>query len=590
MRVRVNGNSKATIYAFDFRTRQDDKTIESGKASIWLATIKGDEFEAFYYSMEEFIEGIFSLSKNESCCFYCFDLGFHWSYIFYGLMIKGFKFTKRMRANSEKAFSAFGTSHASKVYTAMVKSEAKGGICYFKDLNAVYAGYKSLEQMAEGFKSTRRFFPDDLEKEHKKGQKITEEERGNALSRASFIFDVLKRQEDNPEFFRALTLASYSVKAAIKHAFGWCRNPYAAYRSKKMCPVIEDEYERTALNCSKKGGLAGPTIAAIDRGFKVDEKLFVIDRTQSYGSEMKLSKLPRGVGMHFEGFEIVPGCIHLYHVNIISFDGAKIHSLPDLMQMHLHFMPEGSEKISLWIWEWEYWQAFGCYINLKMDVLEGYAYRKGIFPFGSYIEKNQEERRKLEEEGDFIGAAHLKALNVSLYGKLIQKPSTERINQIEDDQGMLDTETEEREEEKRANYAYEPDGAAIPALARYHLIKQAKKFGYENVLYVETDSLIVLYNEHTKAVLDSMELSKELGHWHIEAFARRAYFPMAKRYKYEKEDGETVVKGAGLDTKLFSKDYEEAKITGTTIEMRQKKRAKGGTLLVKVQKKLKELK
>lgn len=588
MRVRVNGNTKATIYSFDFRTRQDDRTLEKGRASVWLATIKGDGFEGFYYSIDEFIRAIEQLSEKENCCFYCFDLGFHWSYMFYALMIKGYKYAKRIKSTSEKIFTAFGTSHATVVYSATVKATEKGGLCYFKDIKAVYAGFKSLESMALSFKSSRPFHPDDLEKEHPFGSKPTEEERENAISRSSFIFDVLKRQEENAEFFRAITLASFSMKSAIRQSFAWCKNPFAAYRSPKMCPKIEDKDEKMALRCSIKGGLAGPTVAAIDRGYKVDEPLFVIDRTQSYPSEMKLSKLPRGKGQYFAGFEIIPSHIHLYHVNILSFDGVKMHSLPDLMQMHLHFMPEGSEIISLWIWEWEYWQAFGCYINLKMEVLEGYAYKKGVFPFGSYVERNQEERRKLESEGDSIGAAHLKALNVSLYGKLIQKPSTERLNQVEDSEGLLDTESEERDEEKEANYIYEPAGSAIPALSRFHLVQLAEKFGFDNVMYNETDSLIVLLNEHTKAVLDSMELKKELGYWHIEAFAKRAYFPMAKRYKYERDDGETVIKGAGIDVSGFSKDYDEAAIVGTSVAMRQKRRAKGGTLLVKINKKLKE--
>lgn len=588
MRVRVNGNSKANIYAFDFRTRQDDLTLESGRASVWLATIKGDGFEGFYNSINEFIEAVISLSEKENCCFYCFDLGFHWSYLFYALMIKGYKYTQRMKKDSEKVFNAFGTSHATVVYSACVKTAANSGLCYFKDIKAVYAGYKTLELMAESFKSSRSFHPDVLEKEHPNGTPPTEEEKENAISRSSFIFDVLKRQEENPEFFRSITLASFSMKSAIRHAFGWCKNPFAAYRSNKMCPKIEDPEEKQALRCSIKGGLAGPTVAAIDRNYNVDEPLFVIDRTQSYPSEMKKSKLPRGTGEYFSGFQIIPGKIHLYHVNIISYDGVKMHSLPDLMQMHLHYMPEGMEVISLWIWEWEYWQAFGTYINLKMEVLEGYAYRKGIFPFGSYVERNQEERRKLEAEGDFIGAAHLKALNVSLYGKLIQKPSKERLKQVEDDDGLLDTESEEREEEKEANYTYEPAGSAIPALSRYHTVQLAEQFGYENVMYCETDSLIVIKNEHTKAVLDGMELKKELGYWHIEAFAKRAYFPMAKRYKYERDDGETVIKGAGIDVSQFSREYDEAAIVGVSVSMRQKKMAKGGTLLIKIRKKLKE--
>ena len=118
------------------------------------------------------------------------------------------------------------------------------------------------------------------------------------------------------------------------------------------------------------------------------------------------------------------------------------------------------------------------------------------------------------------------------------------------------------------------------------MIKLAKEFGYENCVYIETDSLIVIENEKTKKVLSSMQLKKDLGFWHLEAIALEAYFPMSKRYKYKTEDGRAVVKGAGIDSSAFLGDYEQIKITDTKIVMRQKKPAKGGTLLVKVTKKL----
>ena len=312
-----------------------------------------------------------------------------------------------------------------------------------------------------------------------------------------------------------------------------------------------------------------------------------MDRTQSYPSEMRFSQLPRGRGVKFEGFQIGGG-IRLYKVQVNSYDGVKIHSLPTLMQSHLHFMPWGSEPIILWLWEWEYFYAYNCYINLDCEVLGGYLYKKGKCPFGSYVEKNQEERRQREKEGDYIQAAHLKALNVSLYGKLIQRKTKDTITQtLDEETGLAITERKERDEEKESSYVYTPAGSAIPSLARWHLLLLAEEFGYENIVYVETDSLIVIANEKTEKVLEGLELKKELGFWHMEATAVKAYFPMAKRYKYQTDRGETVVKGAGIDRSAFSGYYENIKITDTKIIMRQKKPTMGGTLLIKISKTLK---
>lgn len=587
MKERISGNTKAEILAFDFRARTDDKTNILGVASIWLASLVGDSCEETRQTIESFVDLIFEKAKDGNICLYCFDLGFHWSFIVYELFNRGYQYTKRIRKDSVKKFNIFCTSGASVVYSAMIRTSKSNGIIFFKDLKQVYAGYKSIDQMAKSFKSSRQFFPDDLEKEHPQGETPTREEEINCRSRAGFVFDVLKRQEEDPAFFQAFTLASHSVRRAILSAFGHLKSPYMAYRSNKMYPRIIDEDEEAALRSSIKGGLTGPTVKAIDAGFNIEQRLFVLDRTQSYPSEMRFSKLPRGRGEKFEGFQ-VGGGIRLYYVQINSFDGVKFHSLPILMQSHLHFMPYGCEPIKVWLWEWEYFYAFDCYINLDCQVLGGYLYRKGKCPFGPYVEKNQEQRRQFEKEGDFIQAAHLKALNVSLYGKLIQRNSKDTISQsLDEETGLAITERKLRDEERESSYVYLPAGSAIPSLARWHLVLLAKEFGYENIVYVETDSLIVIANEHTEKVLKSLELKKELGYWHMEAVAIKAYFPMAKRYKYETESGETIVKGAGIDRSAFVGDYESIKITDTKITMRQKKPAKGGTLIVKITKTLK---
>ena len=587
MQERVSGNTKAEIFAFDFRARTDDKTNQAEVASIWLASMIGEGFEEIRLNIKDFVDLIIEQSAKRNICLYCFDLGFHWSFISCELFSRGYEFAPRIRKDSQKKFNVFCTSQASVVYSAMVRPSRGRGTIFFKDLKQVYAGYKSLKDMAKSFKSGRVFHDDDLEKEHKEGEMPTEEERVNSLSRSGFVFDVLFRQREDPAFFQSFTLASYSLRRAINRAFGHLRAPYMAYRSPKMYPLIDDEEEKAALLASKKGGLTGPTVRAIDLGHEIKQRCFIIDRTQSYPSEMRFSKLPRGKGEKFEGFQIGGG-IRLYYVKINSFDAVKIHSIPALMQAHLHYLPTEADPVFLWIWEWEYFQAFSCYVNLKAEVLGGYLYRAGVCPFGKYVEENQAERKKCEAAGDFIQAAHYKALNVTIYGKLIQRASKEQISQTFDEEtGMTNTEKKQREEEKESSYVYLPGGSAIPSLARWHLIKLAKEFGYENVVYIETDSLIVIENEHTKAVLDSMELKKDLGYWHLEAVATEAYFPMAKRYKYKTEDGRAVVKGAGIDSEVFVGDYESIKITNTEITMRQKKPAKGGTLLVKITKKLK---
>lgn len=595
MRERIAGNVKAEILTFDFRCRSDDITIKNDIASIWLASLTDENGAQFFNNIQDFTAAILKRAEKYNICLYCFDLGFHWSFIFYELIRLNFKYVRRVTKASENVFSAFGTSSATLVYSACIRGKKTGGTIYFKDLQNVYTGYKNLDEMAASFKSDRPFYPDDHAKEHPEGGRPSKKEMDNCASRSGFIFDVLKKQSGDPRFFQSFTLASYSMKTAIYEAFERLKRPgrpyapFAVYRSSRMFPRTKDKKEIEALRASIFGGLTGPTIEAIDRGKLIEGKILAIDKTQAYPAEMAYSKLPRGIGEKFDGYKgIEHGKAHLFHLKINSFAGVKIHSIPYLMQKRKHFMMKGEEPIYLWVWEWEYYLMFACYVKLDCEILGGYSYAMGKSPFASYILKNQQKRNELEAAGDNVAAAHHKYLNVCLYGKLIQKDSTEIVEQTTDEDGIITTKIMKREEAKEAAYIYLPAGSAIPSLARCANIRKALEFGPHNVFYIETDALMIADNEETRAVLDKMDLSHDLGHYHLEACVRRAYFPMAKRYKYELESGEVVVKGAGitLDSLGKGKGFDDVKLEDVTIEMRQKKKAYGGTILIRVKKKL----
>ena len=446
MKERIAGNTKAEVLSFDFRSRSDDKTIEQDIASIWLASLTGENGASFYSNIKEFTEAILKRSERGNICLYCFDLGFHWSFIFYELIRIGFKFVKRITKASERVFSAFGTSSTTIVYSAAIRGAKSGGTIYFKDLRNIYTGYKSIEEMANSFHSGRRFFPDDYEKEHPEGARPSKEELENSASRSGFVFDILKRQSGDPRFFQSFTLASYSMKTAIFKAFERLKRPgkpyapFAVYRSSMMFPRTKDKKEIEALRASIFGGLTGPTIEAIDRGKLIEGPLLAIDKTQAYPAEMAYSKLPRGLGEPFDGYKgMEKGKCHLYHLRIYSYIGVRIHSIPLLMQKHRHFLDEGDEPIDLWLWEWEYYLMFACYVGLKCEILGGYTYGLGRSPFASYILENQKKRNELEAAGDPVGAGHHKYLNVCLYGKLIQKDSAEIVEQTTDEDGIITT-------------------------------------------------------------------------------------------------------------------------------------------------------
>ena len=94
MKERISGNTKAEILAFDFRARTDEETNLAGVASIWLSAVVGDGLEETFSNIESFVDFILGKSKDGNICLYCFDLGFHWSFIVYELFKRGYLYTK----------------------------------------------------------------------------------------------------------------------------------------------------------------------------------------------------------------------------------------------------------------------------------------------------------------------------------------------------------------------------------------------------------------------------------------------------------------------------------------------------------------
>ena len=142
------------------------------------------------------------------------------------------------------------------------------------------------------------------------------------------------------------------------------------------------------------------------------------------------------------------------------------------------------------------------------------------------------------------------------------------------------------------------------------LIETALKFGWENILYFDTDSIFCLYNDHTKKVLETqINLKDELGGWAVEEICERAQFTAPKRYKLEVKDGDelkTTIKAGGINFDFYKEHthaeelefymneyglsrkealqkidipFDEVNIISSSWEVQRAYRVKGGTII-----------
>ena len=129
-----------------------------------------------------------------------------------------------------------------------------------------------------------------------------------------------------------------------------------------------------------------------------------------------------------------------------------------------------------------------------------------------------------------------------------------------------------------------PVGSCIPAYTRVRLVSTAAKFGYENVVYFDTDSIFLVDKPETRAVLKSLNLNDELGGWGIEKDIEEGQFAAPKRYKILENDLDKdvpilTVHAAGFNS--FAEDeFEAVNIVSGKYEVQGTMKVKGGTLVI----------
>lgn len=619
MRERIN-RKLYELYGMDIESHNDAESIAKKETSMWLGCFINeqsteDDENSYFYSMDEFLERCDKLTskkrktanENRPCkniAIFIYNLSFEWSFILPVLLEKGFQFKSDISKDDEFVFNSISTKSVSSVWQCQIKFKKSSGIVLLRDLAKLYGG--GLGKVAESFNLPTQKGEIDYRLNRLHGHTITKEEKIYCFKDTRIIIDVLLKEIENgdKDFFKAVSMASYSMLKLLKRGFPRATKPYREYR--KIYPELgqeENEFVRKALS----GGICYAT-----RNFQfknVDTPILHIDGHQMHPSQIYLKPHPYGYGEYFIGAPTK----FFKHINVchikVSYDDVKIHSIIKLIGRNF------GDGIELYVYDFEIPLMRECYVNLEIEYIDGYCYKSRFLPWREYVHDNYNKRLVAKKNGDAYNTLRYKLLNnAGAYGKFVEKPHTEVFENYINEDGIIDSmiTLKKFDNEMRlynAKYTYVPL-ASIPAWSRVELIKLALKFDWKNILYFDTDSIFCLYNDYTKHVLETqVNLKDELGGWEVEEICERAQFTAPKRYKLEVKKGEvkkTIIKAGGINFDFYKEHthaeelefymneyglsrkealqkidipYDEINIISSQWKVQRAYRVKGGTII-----------
>ena len=587
------GRRKYKVFAMDVESHNDEESIAKNETSIWLGCFLDEHSEvedsnSYFYDIETFIARLeeesrprYTKDKTRLCknvCVFIYNLSFEWSFILPELKARGFSFSPSIEKEDSYVFNSVSTISCSSVWQVEMKFGKNSGKVLLRDLAKIFGG--GLGKVAKSFNLETQKGSIDYRLNRLHGHIVTKEEKEYCFKDTRIIVEILEKMKErgDRDFWNSISMATYSMRKLIR--YGWPRKtkPYKEFREKY--PVLSQE-ENDFL---RKGVGGGVTYAPERWQFKiVDQKIGHIDLHQAHPSSAYYKNFPCGKGEYFTGKPPL-GKICCCRIRI-SYDFVRLHSVISLIGL-----PFISGK-EITVWDFEIPTMRKCYGNLRIEFIDGYAYKIAVLPWRRYYAHNYNQRLEAKKAKDDFNILFYKLLNNSSYGKFLEKPHNSHFENTINAEGIITSIEHPKDEEERTTggkYTYVPVGSCIPAYTRVTLVEAAFKLGWENVLYFDTDSIFFIWNEQTAKAWSSFDQRDFLGGWGWEEFIDRAQFTAPKRYKTE-TDGKTTIKAGGINFAKYKQDhgiaptadipFDEVNIVSSKWEVQRAYRCKGGTLI-----------
>lgn len=589
LEVRV-GRKKYEVWAFDVESHNDEESIAKEETGIWLYSFINDESKiddesSYGYTMEEFCQRLDDMTspyrtekrtrKSRRLLVYVWNLAFEWSFLLPVLLKLGFKWVERIEDEDEYVFSSVSTKSCSSVWCAQIKFGKKNGVVLFKDMAKILTG--SLRNVAKAYNLPTQKGDIDYRLNRLHDYVVTKEEKEYCFNDTRIVMDLAIEMNkiNDKDFFSASSASSYSCRKMIKRGYPHSMKPMKKYR--EDYPLLGKE-ESEFL---RKGVAGGITYAPSKYQFKdIKQKVLHIDMHQAHPTSLYLNFFPYGEGMYFKGKPPRDGFyISCCRVRL-TYNDVRLHSIIKLIGYDI----EAGEEVTLW--DFEIPTLYKAYVDLRIEYIDGYAYKSKKPPFREYFNDNYKARKIAKQNKDSFHTMLYKLLNNSAYGKLIEKGHNEVYENYVRYDGTIDSYIVPKEEEQiNAQYTYIPLGSCTSARTRVRLIECAFTIGWEYVVYFDTDSIFFLDNEITRENVKKLNFNDELGGWGWENDIARAQFTAPKRYKIIEEKGderELVVHMAGVNFKQALQEdfYDDLNIVEGDYTIQGVKRVKGGTLVI----------
>lgn len=603
------GRTNYQIFAMDVESHNDIESIQKQETSIWLGCLLDekltkDDPQSYFYTIDEFLDRIIDFSKPrrktthgtrlcKNVCIYIYNLSFEWSFILPVLLQRGFTFNPIINETSSFNFYSISTKSVSSVWEVVIKAGENCGYIRFRDLAKIFGG--GLGKVAKSFNLPTQKGEIDYRLNRLHNHIVTQEEKEYCYNDTRIIIDILleMQKRGDKDFWKSLSMSSYSMRKLIQWGYKRARKPYAAFR--KGYPELGED-ETKFLRQSVEGGLcyANPKYQFMEMNCQIGH----IDARQMHPSSAYLFPYPYGEGEYFKGkprMNRICCCrIKISYDDVILFSNIKLIGCPFI------------EDRELVVWDFEIPIMQKCYVNLRIEYIDGYAYHFRMLPWRDYYKYNFDSREQAKIDKDSFLIMLYKGLNNGSYGKLLEKPHNYTYANTINPMGIIDSIVLEKDELAiNSRYTYLPVGSGIPARSRCRLIELALKYGAENVLYVDTDSIFFIWNEKTKTVWEhDTNQNKELGGWGWEEMIDRAQFTAPKRYKLI-SDNIATIKAGGINFDKFKEeehadeyleyinqgmshkealaaihlDYNEVNIINSSYQVQRAYRVKGGTII-----------
>ena len=623
------GRKKFDIYAMDIESHNDEESIEKKETSMWLGCFinedsKWFEDSSYFYNMDEFLTILQNLSSRKrkkvkgklqkrpciNICVYVYNLSFEYSFLLPYMLKWGFQHKDKIEPEDEMVFNSITTKSVSSVWQVQMKFGKNDGIVLLRDLAKIYGG--GLGEVARAFKLPTQKGEIDYRLNRLHNYVIKCYEKIYCFKDTRIIIDILLKEIEmkDKDFFKAVSMASYSASKLIKSGYPRKSKPYRAFR-KDYPELVEEEasFVRNALS----GGICYATREW--QFINIEKPILHIDIHQSYPTQVVLKAHPFGYGEYFKGkptkfFQHI-NCCHIR----VSYNDVIIHSVIKLIGRSF------GDDIELYLFDFEIETMKKCYIDLEIEYIDGYCYKTKFLPWRNEVKNNYKKRLEAKKQGDSYNTLRYKLINNSgAYGKFVERPHNQSFINYINEMGIIDSQIEEKDDIKiNAKYTYIPL-ATIPAFGRVFLIEHALKFLWDeetqsysrrDILYFDTDSIFVLWNEHTKEVWENeFNQRDELGGWGIEdgGLIHRAQFTAPKRYKLEViNDGKatSTIKSGGINYDFYKEannkelieeymnrgltrkqalqeitiPYDEVNIISSSWRVQRAYRVKGGTII-----------